>query len=469
MSGTWTPGPDATTGNDTFVGSAGNDTANGLAGDDSLHGGAGDDSLFGSDGNDTIDGGPGADYLDGGAGFDFVSYDNATEGVYISIQGASGVITGGAAAGDTLVGFEGFEGSNFDDTILSPNGGYALFGNDGNDFILSGQQKDTVVGGGGSDTIFGGQQNDSLAGGYFRPDSGEAADDNATDYIIGGTGADTAWAGQGDIMAGGNGNDFAYLPDGYADSGQDSVIAMPNEDGTTTNMTFDVWTSTVPGSQPIYLNGFEYTGYYTSTPCYATGTMIATARGEVAVEDLRVGDLVVTAHGGAALQPIVWIGHSKANVAKHPNRSLIAPVLIKAGALGEGAPHRDLRVSPDHAMFLDGRLVPAKLLVNGTTVIQEMWCPEVTYWHVELPAHGLLVAEGAVAESYFDDGNRKQFDNFGITTLFKDFASERGNGKYAEAACYPLLEGGEQLDRIRARLAARAAAVEATEKARRTA
>ncbi|WP_198372275.1 Hint domain-containing protein [Roseomonas rosulenta] len=193
-------------------------------------------------------------------------------------------------------------------------------------------------------------------------------------------------------------------------------------------------------------------------PCFATGTLVATARGEVAVEDLRVGDLVVTAHGGAALQPVVWIGHTKVNVAKQPNRTSAAPILIKAGALADGVPHRDLRVSPEHAMFLDGRLVPARLLVNGTSIVQELWCPEVTYWHVELPAHGLLVAEGAVSESYFDDGNRKQFDNYGITTLFKDFESERGNGRYAEAACYPVLQDGPLLERIRARLEQRATA-----------
>ena len=192
--------------------------------------------------------------------------------------------------------------------------------------------------------------------------------------------------------------------------------------------------------------------------CFAAGTLIATARGEVPVEDLRIGDLVVTAHGGAPLQPVMWLGRTRVNVARQADRTKAAPILIKAGALADGVPHRDLRVSPEHAMFLDGRLVPAKHLVNGTSIVQELWCAEVTYWHVELPAHGLLVAEGAVSESYFDDGNRKHFDNYGIATLFKDFASERGNGRYAEAACYPLLTEGEGLEAIRARIAARAEA-----------
>lgn len=120
-------------------------------------------------------------------------------------------------------------------------------------------------------------------------------------------------------------------------------------------------------------------------------------------------------------------------------------------------PARDLCVSPEHAMFLDGHLVPARLLVNGSTIVQELWCQSVTYWHVELQAHGLLVSDGAVSESYLDDGNRQNFDNHAITALVKDFESHRANGRYREAACAPVLEGGLALQRIRDRLSARAA------------
>ncbi len=265
------------------------------------------------------------------------------------------------------------------------------------------------------------------------------------------------------------GNEVIYLPIGYSDTGTTQTLALPNQGTGTTNQTLNIWQNAA--GDTIALNNAGFDTISPTYVCFASGTRIATARGEVAVEDLRVGDLVVTAQRGTApLQPVVWIGHSQANIARHPDRAAVAPVLIKAGALSAGAPNRDLRVSPDHAMFLDGRLVPAKHLVNGTSIVQQLWCPEVTYWHVELPAHGLLVAEGAVSESYFDDGNRKHFDNHAITTLFKDFASERANGRYAEAACYPLLEGGEALDRIRLRLAQRAMDLEAgAEMDRRTA
>ncbi|MEO3471115.1 Hint domain-containing protein [Roseomonas sp. CAU 1739] len=471
MSGTWTPGPGATSGNDSFAGSAGNDTAAGLAGNDTLVGNNGNDSLVGGDGNDSLVGGagndtilPGAglDHIDGGTGTgDLVSYVDATGPVGITVQGASNIQLGGAAAGDTITNVEGFVGSNFDDTIISPNGGFGLYGAGGNDIIVGGQQKDTIVGGAGSDTIYGDQQDDSLFGGYWDPTTGEAFEDLQRDYIIGGGGSDTAYAGQNDVMVGGTGQgDVAYLPIGYSHvSGNDTIVNYPTSGGGTVSATFEIWTSTVPGAAPIYLNSFESVNFYAGAICFASGTRIATARGEVAVEDLRVGDLVVAAHGGAPLQPVVWLGHTRANVARHQDRAKVAPILIKAGALADGVPFRDLRISPDHSIFVDGHLVPAKHLVNGSSIIQELWCPEVTYWHVELPAHGLLVSEGAVTESYFDDGNRKHFDNYGITTLFKDFESERHNGRYAANTCYPLLQDGPGLDRIRARVAARAEAV----------
>jgi hypothetical protein len=171
--------------------------------------------------------------------------------------------------------------------------------------------------------------------------------------------------------------------------------------------------------------------------------------------------LVVTAHGqGPVLQPVVWIGRTRVHLARHPRPELVAPILIRAGALGESTPHRDLRVSPEHAMFVEGRLVPAGLLVNGTSIVREPWWQVVTWYHVELPAHGLLMAEGAPAESYFDAGNRHLFGNGGaLAALFPDFAAGRDERRHEDAACFPLLRAeGPELDAIRAALARHAGA-----------
>lgn len=189
--------------------------------------------------------------------------------------------------------------------------------------------------------------------------------------------------------------------------------------------------------------------------CYAAGTHIRTGNGEVPIEDLRAGDLVLTVHGGPLLQPLAWVGHMRVNVARHRDRSRIAPILLRAGALGDGAPHRDLRVSPDHAIFIGGRLVPARLLVNGASIVQEGWCQEIAYHHVELDRHGLVVAEGVVGETYLDEGNRYLFDNADIVGLTVDFAAMRDKGRYAGGVCAPVLaEGHPALDIIRRRLAA---------------
>ncbi|MBR0652329.1 Hint domain-containing protein [Roseomonas terrae] len=188
--------------------------------------------------------------------------------------------------------------------------------------------------------------------------------------------------------------------------------------------------------------------------CFLEGTLITTAAGEVPVETLRAGDLVLTAGQPGGLRPVAWIGHTRIRLDRHPNPRSVAPILIRAGALGAGIPYRDMAVSPEHGIFLDGHLVAARLLVNGRSILQDFSRREITYWHVELEAHGLLVSEGAWTESYLDDGNRRFFDNHHLTALVKDYGSERRSGFYARTACAPVLTAGRDLDRIWGRLAA---------------
>lgn len=146
--------------------------------------------------------------------------------------------------------------------------------------------------------------------------------------------------------------------------------------------------------------------------CFLRGTRIATLDGPVAVETLRPGDKVVTDTGDVTT--VRWLGHQHVNTRlTHPVS--VNPVCIRAGAFGDGLPERDLYLSPDHALGLDGVLVNAGALVNGSSVRQvDTMPPEgFTYYHVETEAHELLLAEGCAAESFIDHGAfpRQSFDN----------------------------------------------------------
>jgi hypothetical protein len=103
--------------------------------------------------------------------------------------------------------------------------------------------------------------------------------------------------------------------------------------------------------------------------CFAAGTRIGTVLGEVPVEALREGDLIRTVIGGGHA-PVVWIGHRHVDCRAHPRPEQVWPIRIVAGAFGPNAPRRDLFVSPDHALYVDGVLIPAKYLVNGVAVTQ---------------------------------------------------------------------------------------------------
>ena len=168
--------------------------------------------------------------------------------------------------------------------------------------------------------------------------------------------------------------------------------------------------SLTSGDSASWFKVSDASGQLVITLCFCAGTNIATPDGEVAVEALREGDLVLTQDGRAL--PIRWMGQS--HVAKafaDPIRSY--PVRIKAGALGENLPKRDLCVSPDHAIFLDGVLVQAGALVNGESIVREHdVAAQFTYYHVELASHELLLAEGVAAESFVDNIERMHFHNW---------------------------------------------------------
>jgi hypothetical protein len=193
--------------------------------------------------------------------------------------------------------------------------------------------------------------------------------------------------------------------------------------------------------------------------CFTPGTRILTTEGEIAVEALAPGDHVVLHEGGTA--PITWIGKRHIDLKSHQRPDAAQPVLIEAGALSTGVPSRDLLLSPDHALYLDHHLIPAKALINGRTI---RLAPRnaITYYHVELARHAVLYAEGTPAESYLETGNRGAFENGGVAVqLHPDVAQTRRETE----SCAPFADFGPVVEAVRARLIARAGVTTTTDAA----
>lgn len=174
--------------------------------------------------------------------------------------------------------------------------------------------------------------------------------------------------------------------------------------------------------------------------CFCAGTRLATPGGEVPVEHLAAGDVVLTATGNA--RPIVWIGVGRV-LAARGRRSAATPVIVRKGALADNMPHHDLRVTKGHALWLDGVLIPVEFLVNHRSIMWDDRAQEVALYHVELDAHDVLLANGAPAESYRDDGNRWLFANansgWGMRTLLP-YAAVLTGGPVVDAVWLRLLE-----------------------------
>ena len=184
----------------------------------------------------------------------------------------------------------------------------------------------------------------------------------------------------------------------------------------------------------------------TIVACFAAGTRLATPNGPVAVENLRRGDRVLSAFGGA--EQIQWIGHRDIDCTTHSAPAAVWPVRVRAHALAAGVPTRDVWLSRDHAVFVDGVLMPIGLLANGASIVQEKRA-DIRYYHIELASHGVMLADGLPVESYLDTGNRTAFVNAsGPTTLHPDFA-----GALREArTCAPHVTGGLIVERLRNRI-----------------
>lgn len=402
---------DAGEGNDTFVGGLGDDSIKISHWDGSMTflGGDGTDSIAwsasGSEGVDAVLDGDGSgtfNYVTGGDGafsdvesFDLTfmadSFDGtaSTTGLEIFGMGGANTIDGGSGD-DTIYGGYG------DDIIVANDGNDTVLGADGHDTIYGGAGDDVILGGGGNDVLDGGSGDDILTGGggndiFVRSDG----NDTITDFNTGNSGA----LNDGDTTN----NDFVDLSAFYtnifelrADFDDDGILNQSDGDYSD-NTSMSGGSLTFTGA-----NRNSFTTDNTGVVCFAAGTAIRTPRGDVAVEDLRPGDLVCTWNG--APQPLVWVGYSELSLQPGMVDPGITPVRIKPW---HGHKYRALIVSPQHCMLMrladdTTAFVRARHLAEETELASfARGKSAISYHHLFLARHQILIAAGRPSESFY--------------------------------------------------------------------
>ncbi|MCQ8279331.1 Hint domain-containing protein [Acetobacteraceae bacterium KSS8] len=144
--------------------------------------------------------------------------------------------------------------------------------------------------------------------------------------------------------------------------------------------------------------------------CFLPGSLIATPSGEAPVETLAAGDTVMVLEDGHLVpRPVRWAGRGRISAEQTAASDAAFPIRIRAGAFGPDQPRRDLLVTPEHCLLTEAGLIPARMLVNGGSVLIDRDVTAYDYFHLELDRHGILMAENLPAESYLDSGNRGFF------------------------------------------------------------
>ena len=348
------------------------------------------DALVATDGNATVT-------LDNStwtntSTFDALSLGNGTADIGI-VTLENGAILSGAtidiATGSTITGSGSIGGT----TIELSSG--ALIAAAGGALVVSPGITGGTLGIGAAATL-------ELAGADFAASTGFAAGSGTlrldTPHLVSTTiegfgGADTI------VLTG-----VSVTSKGFTGSPTIGTLTLGLSNSTTARLVFSG--DYQPGSFDIATVGTDTD--ITFVACFAVGTRIATVAGPVAVERLAAGDHLLTATGRDPA-PVQWLGHRSVHCTRHKRPRDMWPIRVSAGAFEPGVPARDLLLSPDHAVLSDGVLIPVRHLANGTSITQiEM--DEVTYWHVELPRHEVILAEGLPCESYLDTGNRSAFE-----------------------------------------------------------
>jgi hypothetical protein len=176
--------------------------------------------------------------------------------------------------------------------------------------------------------------------------------------------------------------------------------------------------------------------------CFLAGTLIATPAGERPIESLKPGDLISTAEGP---QPVRFLARSTRSIAQLQALDKM-PIRINQGALGSLGPAQDTFLSPSHAIHFAGCLVEAGALINGTSIQQLNDWPDaaLTYYNIELERHGLITANGLLAESYFANYRSNGFSR-DCWDNYHDYVALYGEGELMEELPLPRIPFARQI------------------------
>ena len=360
---------------DTLYGGIGNDTIIAQGGDDTIDGGSGDDTIYYGAGNDLVYGGDGNDVIDDVGG--------------TQLSGAD-TVYGGAGNDTAWLGLDGdtFYGGTGNDTVYGESGNDTLYGEVGDDWLQGDDGDDILAGGDGNDVLFGGTGND-----VFVVSSGL---DYIGDFDLGDSNFDGRTNDQLDVsnLTNGNGDPIRTVDVTVIDDGSGNAkLIFPN--GEQLILT-GIAPSLVDTGPELFKIGI---------PCFTAGTMILTPKGEVPVENLRVGDIVVTRDNGP--QPIVWCGARHLSSDELDASPDLRPIRLDASILGGD---RGLLVSPQHGVFTkteerggSDALVRAKHLarLKGGKVRVAQGVKKVTYVHLMFEKHQIIYGNGIASESFY--------------------------------------------------------------------
>lgn len=161
----------------------------------------------------------------------------------------------------------------------------------------------------------------------------------------------------------------------------------PREAGSTANLTASNYDQTFP----------------TTIYCFLTDVQIETPSGAKFVQDLRVGDEIITVENNQKYVQKITSIVSKNVIVMNKDQS---PIRILKSAITDNVPYKDLLITPEHCLFIEGQFIPARMLVNGRSIIQDTSYTTYDYYHIETEEHSVVIADGMLTESYLDTGSR---------------------------------------------------------------